>query len=68
MCLANLIKYAERIKTDDGNIYFHFPYWFQQIPGDFRFLIHDDLPEDLSQFITKSRLGGDNPKPEKPKL
>ena len=68
VCLKNLTKYAERVKTEDGNVYYRFPHWFQEIPGDFRFVIHTDLPEDLSQFITKSGLGGDNPKPTKPEL
>jgi len=68
MCLTDLMKYAERIVTEEGNTYFRFPNWFQQIPGDFRFIVHTELPEDLDKFITKAGLGGDNPQPKNLKL
>ena len=42
--LANLVKYAERVETDDGNVYYHFPQWFQEIPGNFEFVIHTGMP------------------------
>jgi len=67
--LANLTKYAERVETSDGNVYYRFNGWFQQLPDDFEFILHlEDLPPDLSDFITKSGLGGDNPKIEKPRI
>ena len=66
--LANLVKYAERVETEAGNVYYRFPRWFHQLPDNLEFVIHTDIPEDLSQFIVKSGLGGDNPQPTKPKL
>ena len=66
--LANLMKYAERVETEEGNVYYRFPVWFQEIPGNFEFVIHTDMPKDLSQFIVKSGLGGEHPKPTKLKL
>ena len=66
--LANLSCYAEKVVTEKGNVYFRFPGWFQQLPGNFEFVIHTDMPEDLSKFICKAGLGGENPKPIKPEL
>lgn len=64
--LANLVRFAERVVTEEGNIYYRFPCWFQELPGDFEFILHRDLPDDLSQFITKAGLGGDNPQIKEP--
>jgi len=63
-----LKKYAEKVVTPEGNTYYHIPHWFQQISGDFEFVMHVNLPEDLSQFIAKAGLGGDNPQSTKAKL
>ena len=61
-----LFEHAELVVTEDSNEYFRIPVWFQKM-GDGKFVIHTDkLPEDLSMFICKSGLGGDNPKPIKP--
>jgi len=70
IALANfLMKYAERITTADGNTYYRFDGWFQMIPGDYEFVFHrDNWPEDLSQFVTKAGLGGDNIQIEQPEL
>jgi len=67
--LALLLKeYAEEVVTTEGNMYYRLPYWFQQLPGNFEFVLHTDVPEDLVQFITKAGLGGDNPQIIKVKL
>jgi hypothetical protein len=66
--LAILLKYAAEVVTEEGNTYYKFPYWFQLHPGNFEFTIHRNLPEDLSQFITKAGLGGPNPRPKEPEL
>ena len=65
--LEDLLDMAEVVITEEGNTYFKIPAWFEK-KGHGEFVIHTDMPEDLSQFITKSGLGGDNPKPTKPKL
>jgi len=61
--IANLLKYAKEVVTSDGRKFYQFPFWFEQLPGNFEFLIHPEMPEELSMFICKSGLGGDNPKP-----
>jgi hypothetical protein len=62
----NLLEYAEVVHTKEGRVYFRIPVWFEKMGcGEFR--IHEDMPEDLSQFITKAGLGGDNPQIQKPK-
>ena len=66
--LANLTKFAEKVTTTEGRTYYRFPCWFEQLPGNFEFVVHEDLPEDLSKFIVKSGLGGDNPKIKKPEI
>jgi hypothetical protein len=66
--LDGLVKwYAERVVTKNGNVYYRFPVWFQHLPNTGEFVIHTDMPEDLSEFIVKSGLGGGHPKPTKPK-
>jgi len=67
--MAYLIRYAERVETSNGNVYYRFNGWFQQLPDDFEFILHrEDLPSDLSEYLCRSGLGGDNPKIEKPKI
>jgi len=69
IALANLTKFAERVVTADGNVYYRFNGWFQLSPGDFEFILHrEDLPSDLSEYLCRSGLGGDNPQIEKPKI
>ena len=58
---------AEKVVTEEGSVYARIPFWFEvQNGGDL--ILHEEMPEDLSKFICKSGLGGDNPKPIKPKL
>lgn len=66
--IESLLRYAERVKTEDGNEYYRFPFWFQRIPGNFEFVIHTKEPADLTNFITHAGLGGDHEQIEKPKL
>jgi len=69
VAMANFVsKYAEKVVTPTGKEYYRFPYWFEKILDDFEFVMHVDIPEDLSECICKAGLGGDNPKIVKPKL
>jgi hypothetical protein len=65
--LANLIEFAESVITEQGNIYYHFPCWFQLNPN-FEFTIHRELPEDLTEYIVKAGLGNPNPQIKKPEI
>ena len=57
--LTNLLdKYAERIHTKEGKIYYSFPGWFEIIPDDFHVVLHDkEYPEDLKKYIVDKELG-----------
>ena len=64
---GNLFQYAEKVNTQEGNKYLKLPFWIQKLPnGDF--ILYEEPPKDLSQFLTKAGLGGDNPQPKKVKL
>ena len=66
IALANFLdKYAEKVITADGSVYYRFIDWFQQL--DRGFVMHLDLPNDLSEFIVKAGLGNPNPQIQKPK-
>ena len=60
-----LIESGSMVETG-GKQYFYLPYWFERVPGGSGWNVHhfDDLPKDLIDFIVKSRLGGDNPRPD----
>lgn len=58
---------ATRIRTD-GREFYYLPFWFENVGGTWRFYSMDNLPEQLSQFIIKARLGNPNPQPEKGEL
>ena len=60
--LEELLEYAQVVDTKEGNTYLNIPVWFEK-KGHGEYVIHTNLPEDLRQFICKSGLGGDNPKP-----
>jgi hypothetical protein len=64
--IRDLVDYAERVETKEGNVYYRIPYWFK-VDGD-NFVMCKDIPEDLGKFITKHRLGGNNPQIQPPKL
>ena len=64
--LVNVLQFAEEVSTEEGNVYYRFPDWFQRLPNG-SFILHRDMPSDLGMFVTKSGLGGDNPKPKPPK-
>ena len=66
--IANLSKYAEKVETKDGNVYYRFPYWFQQLPGNFEFVIHIELPEDLDTFLMHAVKGSNHPQPIPPEV
>jgi len=63
--LELLMSYGEHVKTQQGNVYFRLPYWFQIT--DTGYLMHNDEPEDLSMFLAKAGLGSPNPQVYKPK-
>ena len=67
--VANFIsKYAEKLVTPEGKEYYRFPFWFEKVLGDFEFVMHIDMPEDLSMCICKARLGGNGIEIKKPEL
>ena len=65
--LVNILQFAEEVITAEGNTYYHFPQWIQMLPNR-SFIFYEEMPNDLSMFITKEGLGGDNPKRTKVKL
>jgi hypothetical protein len=66
--LVNLFKYAAKVETKEGKVYYKFPFWFEQLPGNFEVVMHRDMPEDLSNFICKAGLGSNNPQIEQPEV
>ena len=62
-----LNRYGERVDTEAGNTYYRVPFWMKKLP-DGSVLLYPEEPEDLSKFITKAGLGGDNPQSNKPIL
>lgn len=62
----DLLEFAEKVETPEGNSYYRLPQWFQ-VNGR-HYVMHSELPEDLSEFLTKAALGGDNPKVQPPKI
>ncbi len=66
--LSDIIyRFGTRVSTPEGNSYYEIPFWFKSTENGW-VLYGKDLPDDLMQFITKARLGGDNPQPEKVEL
>lgn len=62
--LDEIVKSGTRVPIGD-KIYYYLPYWFVEAPGGgWYFYTLDHAPKELKAFIAKSRLGGDNPKPE----
>jgi len=55
-----LLAYADRVETEEGNIYYKLPIWFKK-EGSWFSVYGEDVPEDLSMFITKAGLGKLNP-------
>ena len=66
--LINIVRYGEKAVTKEGKTYYRFPYWFEQLPGTFEFILHVEAPEDLKEFIAKAGLGNPNPQIQKPNL
>ena len=64
--LKDFLRFAESIHTEQGNEYVRVPFWIQCHNG--LFILHEKMPEDLSMFITKAGLGGDNPQINKVEL
>lgn len=64
--IGDCLRLSEQVQTEAGNTYFRLPFWIQKQEGDL--IIHEQMPDDLSQFIVKARLGGKNPQPIKPNL
>ena len=63
--IEDLLESASMVVTSLGKKYYHLPFWFEEKPGGGYFVHHlNDMPEDLKDFIVKSRMGGDNPQPE----
>lgn len=70
VALVDLLKYAEEVVTEEGRRYYRFPRWFELLPEDSEFVIHQDdsVPEDLKMFITFHGLGGHHKRITKPKV
>ena len=65
--IGDLIEFAEKVETEEGNTYYRLPHWFQVSGEDF--VMHmDTWPEDLAMFLTKAHLGGQHPRIQKPKI
>ena len=62
-----LDDFASVVETDEGNTYMEIPFWIQKKANGV-YEVHPEMPNDLSKFITKARLGGDNPQPIKAEL
>lgn len=62
-----IYRFGTRVTTVEGNDYYEIPFWFK--PAIEGWILYGaELPEDLSEFITKAGLGGSNPQPKKVKL
>jgi hypothetical protein len=64
--LRDFLQFAEIVRTDQGNSYYRVPFWIQRHNG--LLILHENPPEDLSEFITKAGLGNPNPQIIKPEL
>lgn len=53
-------RFAYTIKTKEGNVYYRWPQWFQEMP-DGNLVMCKIMPDDLSDFICKAGLGQPNP-------
>lgn len=62
-----IYRFGTRVETAEGNHYYEIPFWFKPTAEGW-ILYGAKLPEDLSQFITKAGLGGDNPQPKEVRL
>jgi len=66
--MSVLIKCACKVETNEGNTYYKIPYWFEISDDGEDIIVHGNMPEDLSNYVTKAGLGGDNPKIKKPEV
>ena len=62
-----LVRHASEIVTEEGNTYYKIPHWFQVTPNGNDIVFHGKMPEDLSTYICKARLGNPNPQIKNPK-
>lgn len=65
IAVSSLVKHASEVTTEEGNTYYKIPFWFQ-VSRDGTVTFLNKMPEDLSMFVCKSGLGGDNPKLKEP--
>jgi len=69
--LLDLIKKFGSIVKIGKKTYYYLPFWWEideSNPDILSWYHMNIIPQELKEFITKSRLGGDNPKPEEYKL
>jgi len=59
--VSTLVKYASEITTKSGNTYYKIPYWFKVSSDGENIEFLKKMPEDLSEFVCKARLGNPNP-------
>lgn len=55
-----LKRYGAQVHTIEKGVYFKIPYWFE-VKKNGAITLHTKTPEDLSMFLAKAGLGGDNP-------
>jgi hypothetical protein len=64
--LDDILKFATKLVTPEGEEYYEFPFWFQRSDdGTLIMYLFKELPSDLSMAITKARWGGSNLQPER---
>lgn len=62
--LDDIMQYATRVVTEQGNEYFEFPCWFKRLEdGTLGVYWYPLLPADLKQFLVKAHMGEPNPQP-----
>jgi len=57
-----ILRYGDRAEPKSGNVYLRFDFWVKKNPDGSLDILAGNHPDDLSIFIAKAGLGGDNPK------
>jgi hypothetical protein len=50
-----LHKYANKVQTPTGEVYYYIPYWFRTSNGVHERLSFETLPQDFKTYLIKSR-------------
>ena len=65
--ISALVKVANVIETNEGNVSYKIPHCFQVSPDGEDIVFHGTMPEDLSEFICQAAMGQPNPQIKRPK-